>query len=98
VEWIPLGIGGWVADTPGFSQMYMPENIRTADLMDYYPEFLPYEGDCRFRSCIHDQEAYCGVSAGVREGKVDEGRYRRYLTFLEELREREKRSPGGVSL
>jgi ribosome biogenesis GTPase len=93
VQWIPLGIGGWVADTPGFSQTYMPDHVFSNDLMDYYAEFLPFEGDCHFRSCVHDQEDHCGVSAAVHEGKLDEGRYRRYLTFLEELREREKKHP-----
>jgi ribosome biogenesis GTPase len=91
VEWIPLSIGGWVADTPGFSQMFMPESVTSDTLADYFTEFEPYLEDCRFRSCLHDQENDCGVSAGVREGAIDEGRYRRYLVFLEELRDREKR-------
>ena len=89
VEWIPLTQGGWVADTPGFSQMVMPEALTSATLADYYPEFTPYLGGCRFRSCIHDQEQDCGISEGVREGGLDEGRYRRYQAFLHELKDRE---------
>jgi ribosome biogenesis GTPase len=91
VEWIPLTIGGWVADTPGFSQMSMPESVTSETLVEYYAEFAPFEERCRFRSCQHDQEDDCGVSAGVQEGAIDEGRYRRYLAFLGELREREKK-------
>ena len=91
VEWIPLTQGGWVADTPGFSQLVMPESITSAALADYYPEFRPFLEGCRFRSCLHEQEQDCGVSQGMREGGVDEGRYRRYLSFLRELKDREKR-------
>ena len=90
VEWIPLGIGGWVADTPGFSQLLMPEKVTSGALAEYYPEFGPFAGDCRFRSCLHEQDRDCGVSLGVQEGKIDEGRYRRYRTLLKELKEREK--------
>ncbi|MCL1804898.1 MAG: ribosome small subunit-dependent GTPase A [Clostridiales bacterium] len=89
VEWIPLAIGGWVADTPGFSQLLMPEGVTSAGLAEYYPEFEPLAANCRFRSCIHDQDRDCGVSQGAREGAVDEGRYRRYRALLKELKERE---------
>ena len=89
VEWIPLTIGGWVADTPGFSRLLMPESVASSSLVDYYPEFEAPAADCRFRSCLHDQEKDCGVSQAAREGTIDEGRYKRYLAFLEELKERE---------
>jgi len=91
VEWIPLTQGGWVADTPGFSQLVMPETISSADLALYYSEFEPFLENCRFRSCIHEQEEDCGISQAVREGLIDGGRYQRYLVFLRELKEREKR-------
>ena len=91
VEWLPLTLGGWVADTPGFSQMVMPETVTSATLADYYLEFDPYLEGCRFRSCLHEQEHDCGISQGVRDGEIDEGRYRRYLAFLHELKERESR-------
>jgi len=91
VEWIPLTQGGWVADTPGFSQMVMPETISSASLADYFPEFDPFLANCRFRSCLHEQENDCGISQGVREGEIDEGRYKRYLSFLHDLKDRERR-------
>jgi len=33
----------------------------------------------------------CAVKQAVREGKIEQGRYERYLTFLGELREAEKK-------
>ena len=91
VEWIPLSMGGWVADTPGFSQIVMPDIITSDKLALYFPEFEPYLEGCRFRSCLHDQEQDCGISQGVRDGGIDGGRYRRYLAFLQELTDRETR-------
>ena len=91
VEWIPLSNGGWVADTPGFSQMLIPDSVTSKGLADYYPEFDPFLEACRFRSCLHRQPQDCGVSQGVQEGAIDEGRYQRYLSFLQELQDREKK-------
>jgi len=89
VEWISVSPDGWVADTPGFSQAVIPESIEAGALADYYPDFAPWDANCSFRSCLHDQDRDCGVSQGVRDGAVDEGRYRRYLSFLREIKDRQ---------
>jgi ribosome biogenesis GTPase len=46
---------------------------------------------CRFSGCVHDAEPECAVKQAVEEGKIEQGRYERYLVFLSELREAEKR-------
>jgi ribosome biogenesis GTPase len=91
VEWIPLSIGGWLADTPGFSRIFLPETINAGVLGDYYPEFAPHRADCRFRSCLHHQEQDCRVRQAVEEKEIDGGRYQRYVTFLREIQERDKK-------
>lgn len=45
--------------------------------------------DCRFDDCLHDNEPDCAVKAAVEGGQVPEGRYRRYLLLLAELKEKE---------
>lgn len=91
VEWIPLSFGGWVADTPGFSQIYLPEDLSREQLTDAYGEFDAYRGDCRFISCSHLKEKDCGIRRALGKGLLDEGRYERYKTFMLELGERDKR-------
>ncbi len=91
VEWLPLSIGGWVADTPGFSQIFLPEKVAAAELANYYPEFAPYRENCRFRSCLHHQEQDCSVRQAVADKSIDQGRYQRYITFLQEIQERDKK-------
>ncbi len=89
VEWIPICRGGWVADTPGFSQARVPESLSLTDLAGFYPDFAPYADNCSYRSCLHDQSRDCGVSQGVRDALINEGRYRRYLAFLKEIKDRQ---------
>ena len=76
-----------VADTPGFSILVCMER-EPEDLKDYYPEFLPFAGECRFDGCLHDKEPQCRVKQAVAEGKIPPARYARYQKLLQELTER----------
>jgi len=91
VEWLPLAFGGWVADTPGFSQIYLPEKVNRENLKAFYPDFERALFDCQFSSCSHVKEVQCGVKAAVEAGLIDGGRYQRYVSFMEELTQRDKR-------
>ncbi|HMM05595.1 MAG TPA: ribosome small subunit-dependent GTPase A [Clostridiales bacterium] len=89
VELLPLGNSTYIADTPGFSALYLPEELKKEELAAYYPEFAEAALYCRFTSCLHDREQDCEVKNDVAEGILDKGRYQRYCTFLNELKERE---------
>lgn len=71
---------GLVADTPGFSltELY---HVEPPDLAQYFPEFHPQLGQCRFADCLHDQEPDCAVRAAWDESS----RYDSYLTILQDL-------------
>ena len=86
-ELICLEKDTYLADTPGFGSLVLPD-IAKEELRDYYPEFAPYEKECRFQMCSHTQEKECGVIRAVREKKISEERYRNYVSFYEELKER----------
>ncbi|MBM7855750.1 ribosome biogenesis GTPase [Desulfohalotomaculum tongense] len=90
VELIPLQSGGLVADTPGFSSLYLPE-FPAEELVYYFPELAEYAGSCRFNSCMHNKEPDCAVKEAVRLGKIDSRRYNSYLQFLSEIWEKERR-------
>ncbi|MGB9859551.1 MAG: ribosome small subunit-dependent GTPase A [Moorellaceae bacterium] len=89
VELLCLKEGGMVADTPGFSRLYLPE-IRREELATYFLEMAPYEGHCRFHSCLHRAEPGCAVRLAVEEGKIPQHRYEHYLKFLAEVIEAER--------
>lgn len=80
---------GFIADTPGFFTLDLPDDLPLSQLPLWYPEFrkLP---PCRFDGCLHDKEPDCQVKEAVAEGRIDMGRYQRYLRLLQEIREREE--------
>ena len=88
---LPLGDeaeDGFIADTPGFFTLELPEDFQLKSLPLCYPEYqaLP---PCRFDGCLHHKEPDCTVKAYVEQGKIDRGRYDRYLKLLDEIRNRE---------
>lgn len=90
VELLSLPSGGLVADTPGFSSLYLPK-MKREELADFFPEFIKYMNDCRFNGCLHNQEPDCAVKNAVAQGDISEQRYNNYLMFLKEVIEQERR-------
>jgi ribosome biogenesis GTPase len=76
-----------VIDTPGFSLLEMDEVFDPVLLRDYYPEFAPYDGKCRFSPCYHGTEPGCAVLKAAQEGKIDAQRLERYHTLLSDCRQ-----------
>lgn len=81
---------GWIADTPGFSRLAMPEQIGPENLAQFWPDLQALAQDCRFDGCRHDQEPDCGVKEAVAAGLLDERRYQRYLVLLAALAEQRR--------
>jgi ribosome small subunit-dependent GTPase A len=81
--------GGLVADTPGFSSLYLPE-MKREELQSYFPEFVRIKHECRFSSCLHDKEPDCAVKEALSESLINSSRYEHYLQFLKEVIEHEK--------
>ncbi|UPK42153.1 ribosome small subunit-dependent GTPase A [Paenibacillus pabuli] len=90
VELIPLDNGGFVADTPGFSQLDFLE-IGVEELSTCFREFAQYADQCKFRGCTHTHEPGCRVLAAKAEGMISESRYQHYEQFLTEMKEKKRR-------
>ena len=74
-------------DTAGFNLLEAEGSLEPERLKERYPEFLQYEGKCRFRECLHDREPGCAVTEAVKQGKISSERVNRYRTLLAEARE-----------
>ncbi len=72
--------GGFLVDTPGVRSFGLT-GITVDALPALHPDFLSYARKCRFEDCAHDEEEGCAVEAAVRKGRIDEGRYERYLAI-----------------
>jgi ribosome biogenesis GTPase len=83
---IPLEGGGYLVDTPGFSEVGM-WGVDPRTLADCFPDFRPFLGDCRYADCRHRAEPGCLVREALEGGAVAPDRYESYLALLQELEE-----------
>ncbi|MDE7321476.1 MAG: ribosome small subunit-dependent GTPase A [Lachnospiraceae bacterium] len=89
-ELLTISDDTYIMDTPGFSSLSLFDMEKEA-LKTFYPEFDPYEQQCRFMTCVHIHEPVCGVKKALEEGQINQVRYDNYTAFYDELREKEKR-------
>lgn len=75
---IPLGDGGYVADTPGLRSLALWDT-EPEELDGYFPEIAPLVAACAFSDCSHRHEPGCAVRAAVEAGRVRMERYDSYL-------------------
>lgn len=89
VELIDVG-GGYVADTPGFSQLDFNE-LGISDLAYGFIEIRNESINCKFRGCTHVHEPSCAVRDAVANGEIEKSRYDHYVLFLNEMNEQKRR-------
>ncbi|HBA97550.1 MAG TPA: ribosome small subunit-dependent GTPase A [Lachnospiraceae bacterium] len=82
-ELLSLGNSTYVMDTPGFTSLMLMSSEKE-ELKQYYPEFEPYAGRCRFLGCSHINEPGCAVKAAVEDNIISQSRYSNYKQFYEE--------------
>lgn len=92
VELIELDGGGYVADTPGFSQMNFTQlGVDLEDLGSCFREFNEYSDGCKFRGCTHLHEPGCKVTEALTKGEIAESRYKHYQLFYQEMKDEKRR-------
>ena len=79
----------YIMDTPGFSSLAVPD-MEKEELKDYFSEFIPYDGMCRFQGCAHIHEPGCHIKDMVEAGELSENRYQNYVQMYGELNERKR--------
>ena len=90
VELIRIAGGGYVADTPGFSQLDFQE-LGIEELSTCFPEFRERAGECKFRGCTHTHEPSCAVLEALERGEISPSRHEHYLLFLAEIKDKKRR-------
>jgi ribosome biogenesis GTPase len=76
-----------VLDTAGFSLLALEAPMDPVKLKEFYPEFAPYEADCRFQPCYHASEPGCAVLAATQRREIAAARTERYHQLLERVKE-----------
>lgn len=90
VELMDIGGGGFVADTPGFSQLDFLE-LGIEELSVCFREFASYAENCKFRGCSHLHEPGCRVIEAWQSGEIADSRYEHYKLFYNEMKDKKRR-------
>ena len=78
-----LDKGGYIADTPGIKTVTLLERD-DVDLAQCFPEFRPFENDCRFNNCTHLHEPGCAVRTAAENKNINAARYESYQRMSKE--------------
>jgi ribosome biogenesis GTPase len=81
---IPFAAGGFLVDTPGFSEVGL-WGIVPRELAACFPEFRDRLDQCRFQDCSHTHEPGCAIQTGADAGEIHPDRIASYRTLLAEL-------------
>jgi ribosome biogenesis GTPase len=81
---LPLEAGGFLVDTPGFSEVGL-WGIEPRELASCFPEMRPFIGECRYGDCRHMSEPGCRIRAATETGEIQADRLESYQVLLEEL-------------
>lgn len=87
VQIFKFGENKYLSDTAGFSKL--DERLLDLDydkIKDYYDDFLPFAGGCKYKSCLHTNDKDCAILKAVKENKISKERYENYKKLLEFLK------------
>jgi ribosome biogenesis GTPase / thiamine phosphate phosphatase len=81
---LPLAAGGYLVDTPGFSEVGL-WGIEPRELASCFPEMRTRINECKYADCRHMTEPGCAMSAAVASGAIAPDRLESYRVLLAEL-------------
>ncbi len=84
VELIEFG-GGFIADTPGFSNLEF-KDITLENIKYYFIDFFKLSHQCKFNECTHIHEPGCEVKRQLELGHILQERYDDYKFIYEEVK------------
>lgn len=74
--------GGYVVDTPGFSNVDF-HGMTSMDIRDNMKEMFDCLDECKYRDCMHIKEDGCRIKELVSNGGILISRYDNYKYFIE---------------
>jgi ribosome biogenesis GTPase len=82
-QMLPLGGGGFLVDTPGFSEVGL-WGVVPREMASCFPEMKTLIDRCKYPDCRHLMEPGCAVLAAVTSGDIATDRWESYRRLLEE--------------
>lgn len=78
---ISLSDSTLLLDSPGFTEFQL-WGIEKEQLQFYFPDFEPFFQKCKFQPCTHTHEPKCAIKNAVERGKINQSRYKSYLSLF----------------
>jgi ribosome biogenesis GTPase len=76
-----LTFGGSIIDTPGIKEFGLVD-FDKYEISRFFPEMMPYISQCKFNTCLHEEEPGCAIRKAYDEGFISSSRYQNYLNML----------------
>jgi ribosome biogenesis GTPase len=73
---------GYLVDSPGF-QAFGLSHLSRQEIEQGFPEFAPFNSQCRFYNCTHQHEPGCGVLAALTRGEITASRHALFQRLAE---------------
>ncbi len=89
-ELLEFNFGGYVADTPGFSTLELPD-IEPGELQNYFVEINSASQECAFSDCSHIDEPGCHIKELLKDHSIKRSRYESYAKMYNELKQRTRK-------
>ena len=84
IHLLKLPNNGFIADTPGFSNIELPLVPETL-VISYFPDLTSTA--CRFNNCMHENEPGCDIKERVENGSIASSRYEHYIKIYREMKQ-----------
>lgn len=79
-----LPTGGDLIDSPGIRE-FTPKPCSLSELEQYYHDFEPFLGQCKFSNCSHTHEPGCAITNAVENGQISAQRLDSFHRLVEEF-------------
>lgn len=89
-ELLEFNFGGYVADTPGFSTLELPD-MEPEELQNYFVDINAASENCAFSDCSHIDEPGCHVKVLLKDHSIKQSRYNSYIKLYNELKKKPRK-------
>jgi ribosome biogenesis GTPase / thiamine phosphate phosphatase len=84
-EMHPIKKNSYIIDSPGIKELALYD-MEAYEISLCFPEMRALAGQCRFNTCLHEQEPDCAVKKAVEEQRIDQERYKNYLSIVKDFK------------
>jgi len=79
--WYPIPSGGALIDSPGVREFNL-SHLGAQPIIEGFPEFKPYLGQCKFRNCEHITSPDCAIIQAINNHLIAPSRHKSYARMI----------------